>query len=285
VTVKRLALVPCFVLAAAASAQTQDRRLQDIRYDPQAVVVVPVKRGVVTLVVFDPDEAITEVASGLGADCSKADAVWCVAAQPGGRHLFVKPKSGASAPNNVAVVTTKRTHAFQFNVLGETDARPPVYRLTVRGPAPSARDRPPAMLLPSLDPLPGPTPRDVVAERLRASPMVMNSDYSIAEGRTSEDIVPSLVFDDGRFTYFRFAGNGALPAVFQVLADDSEALVNTRMEGELLVADRVSRRLMLRAGTEVVAVWNDAFDREGVPTPHGTTAADVERVLKTGASR
>ena len=55
-------------------------------YDPRAVVTVPVKRGVVTLVVLDPDESITEVAAGLGGDCTKADAAWCVAAQPGGRN-------------------------------------------------------------------------------------------------------------------------------------------------------------------------------------------------------
>jgi hypothetical protein len=70
-------------------------------YDPRAVVTVPVKRGVVTLVVLDADEAITEVAAGLGGDCTKADAAWCVAAQPGGRNLFVKAKSSASVANNL----------------------------------------------------------------------------------------------------------------------------------------------------------------------------------------
>ena len=54
----------------------------------------------------------------------------------------------------------------------------------------------------------------------------MNSSYSIAEGSGSEDIVPTLVFDDGRFTYFRFPGNREVPAVFHVLGDGSETLVN-----------------------------------------------------------
>jgi type IV secretory pathway VirB9-like protein len=44
----------------------------------------------------------------------------------------------------------------------------------------------------------------------------VNSDYSLAEGPGSEDIVPSLVFDDGRFTYLRFANNREVPAVFHV---------------------------------------------------------------------
>ena len=37
----------------------------------------------------------------------------------------------------------------------------------------------------------------------------------------SEDIVPSLIFDDGRFTYLRFANNREVPAVFHVLGDGS----------------------------------------------------------------
>jgi type IV secretion system protein VirB9 len=77
--------------------------------------------------------------------------------------------------------------------------------------------------------------------------------------------VPTLVFDDGRFTYLRFPGNREVPAVFHVLGDGSETLVNARMEDDLLVVDRVSRKLMLRAGSAVVGLWNDAFDLDGGP--------------------
>ena len=61
-----------------------DQRLRVLPYDPKAVVIVPISRGVVTLGVFDTDKAITEVASGLGGDCSKAETVLSVAARPKG---------------------------------------------------------------------------------------------------------------------------------------------------------------------------------------------------------
>jgi len=177
-----------------------------------AVVTIPVKRGMVTLVVFDKDEVITEVAVGQGGDCSKAEAVWCVAAQPGGRHLFVKAKSGADAPNNLAVVTDRRSHALRFVVLPDNDRQQPVYRLTVKAPVqpkPSSRlslqDIAALATLPSMPP--PPTPQQLVAERLQAKPTVMNTQYSLAEGAGSQDIVPTLVYDDGRFTYLRFPGN------------------------------------------------------------------------------
>jgi type IV secretion system protein VirB9 len=293
-----LLLCLCAVPAAAQvpnvgqANQSSDPRLREVVYDQKAVVTVPVKRGVVTLVMLDADESIAEVASGLGGDCAKAEDAWCIAAQAGGRNLFVKPKSTASAANTVAVVTDRRSHSFRFVVLADGDPKPPVYRLVVKAPATRtagpARQLSPSGLPPSLHaplaalpPVPAPpTPQQVVTERLQAKPQVLNSRYSIAEGAGSEDIVPALIFDDGRFTYLRFPGNREVPAVFHVLGDGSETLVNARMEDDLLVVDRVSRRLMLRAGSAVVAVWNDAFDLDGVPPERGTTVPGVRRSLK-----
>jgi type IV secretion system protein VirB9 len=273
---------------AHAAATTADPRLREVQYDARAVVTVPVKRGVVTQILLDADEAITDVASGLGGDCTKPEAVWCIAAQAGGRNIFVKAKSGAGAPNNLAVVTDKRTHSFRFVVLTGGEAVAPVYRLIVRAPVVRAlaAARPvPAESVPEVPAPREPSPQELVAERLRASPTLMNSEYSIAEGSASDEIVPTLVFDDGRFTYFRFPGNREIPAVFHVLDDGSETLVNSRMEDDLLVVDRVSRRLMLRAGSAVVGVWNEAFDLDGAPPARGTTVAGVQRVIKAGAAR
>ena len=284
-----LGVVLAGITSASAAAPAADPRLREVVYDPRAVVTVPVKRGVVTLVVLDPGEAITEVAAGLGGDCAKPEAAWCVAAQPGGRHLFVKPKSAASAPNTLAVVTDKRAHSFRFVVLADDDAKPAIYRLVVKAPevravavAPVApRDDAPLLAMPPA--VPPPSPAEIVAGRLRAQPVPVNTNYALAEGRNSADIVPTLVFDDGRFTYFRFPANLELPAVFHVLGDGSETLVNARMEDELLVADRVSRRLMLRAGSAVVGVWNEAFDIDGLPPSGATTVPGLRRVLKGDA--
>jgi type IV secretion system protein VirB9 len=278
------------VLIATVSAchlpAVADPRLREVTYDPQAVVNVPVQRGVVTLIVLGDDEAVQEVATGLGADCSKPEAAWCVAAQPGGRTVFVKPKSGANTPNTLSVVTTARTHAFRLQLLADQGGGTPTYRLVVKAlqkpmptPMPAAAAAAPPFAFPPT--VPTPSPHLVVKERLLAKPSVLNSSYSIAEGEHSTDIVPSLVFDDGRFTYFRFPGNREVPAVFQVLEDGRETVVNARIEDELLVADRVTRRLMLRSGSAVVGIWNDAFDLGGLPPTEGTTVPGVRRHLKT----
>lgn len=118
--------------SAAQPTDKNDPRLREVFYDANTVVTVPVKRGMVTLVEFDKGEVITEVAVGQGGDCSKPDAAWCVAAQPGGRHLYVKAKSAADAPNNLAVITDRRSHTLRFVVLSDGDRQTPVYRLAIR---------------------------------------------------------------------------------------------------------------------------------------------------------
>ena len=97
---------------------------------------------------------------------------------------------------------------------------------------------------------------------MRAAPLVANAEYSVAVGRTGEELVPTMVFDDGRATYFRFSGNRPLPAVFMTTADGAEESVNARMtEDGLLVVDRVVKRFVLRAGDAVAALINEAYVR------------------------
>ena len=274
---------------ADQAEQRRDARIREVWYDPHAVFSVPVRPGIVTLIALDPGEAIAEVASGLGADCGKPESSWCIAAQPGGHTIFVKPKSTAFAANNLLVVTSQRTHAFRLVVLGEGDKAEPVYRLAVKLPQahwPASAPLQPGTAADLDGPAaaPAPSPAIALAERLSAAPQVVNAHYSIAQGKDSDDIVPTLVFDDGRFTYFGFPGNREVPAVFGVREDGAETLVNARMEGDLLVADRVGRRLVLRAGRAVVGVWNDAFDIDGRPPKDGTTVPGVQRALEKSSA-
>lgn len=280
------ALLAFGAVGASSSTAAADARVREVWYDPAAVLQVPVRRGVVTHIVLDAGERITEVAAGVGADCAKAEASWCVAAEAGGHHVFVKPRSTAEGSNNLAVVTDRRAYAIELVPLADEDRRPAVYRLTIRSIAPAAPARITA-LAPSIAASAPQARAEAFAPASRPSgkgeadrtapPRVVNSRYSVAEAPRSSDIVPTLVFDDGRFTYFRLPGNVDLPAVFHVGPDGAESVVNTRMEGDLLVADRVSRQLVLRAGDSAVGVWNEAFDTEGRPPVDGTAVPSLVR--------
>jgi type IV secretion system protein VirB9 len=279
-----LAAPVAVLLVAGAHAQAlpgdqrvgPDARLRTVSYAADRVVDVPVRRGQITQIVLGDDEQIVGLPlSGKGANCADETHTWCIAKQ--GRDLFVKPRTGATS-TNLIVVTDRRRHAFMLHPV--EGAGLSLIRLTVAAPAAPS----PVQVAPAA---PVPTARELIEGRWQAKPTVRNSAYSVATGKDSEDIVPVMVFDDGTQTYFSFPNNRPIPAVFQIAPDGSEEMVNARMDpGDLLVADRVGRRFVLRLGESVAAIINDAFDLDGVPPKNGTTVPGVARVvLATPAAR
>jgi len=248
--------------------------LRTVQFDAGTVVDVPVRRGQITQIVLGDDEQIVGIPiSGKGSNCSNEAHTWCVGKQ--GRDLFVKPKTGATSMNLI-VVTDRRRHAFLLHPVEGSGLT--LMRLTVAAPVvprPIAVAASPVL----------PTARELIDARWQVKPLVRNSAYSVATGKNSEDIVPVMVFDDGTQTYFSFPNNRPIPTIFQIAPDGSEEMVNARMDtDDLLVADRVGRRFVLRLGQSVAAIINDAFDLDGVPPKDGTTVPGVARVVKPALS-
>lgn len=282
------------------AADRADPRLRVEPYSAQRVTTLYAKRGVATHIQLEADEQIEYVSTGVGSDCAKATDTWCVIAPLRGSQLFVKPKSEASGSNNIAVATSRRAYSLRFVMVADEDEREPVYRLTftyanpkpVSTPAPAreaAQREPERNAAPMV--LPMPSAVESVEERLQATPQVRNANYTMKVGRRSDDIAPVLVFDDGRFTYFRYPNNREVPAVFQVGDDGQENVVNVHMETDpitgrkdLLCADVVAKRFYLRRGQAVIGIWNESFDLDGVPPQNGTSIAGVERVLRVGSN-
>jgi type IV secretion system protein VirB9 len=255
---------------APAQRTTPDPRLRTVAFAADLVVDVPVRRGQITQIVLGDDEQIVGIPiSGKGSNCGDETHTWCIAKQ--GRDLFVKPKSGATS-TNLIVVTDRRRHAFLLHPV--EGAGLTLMRLTVAAPMV------PRLIAVAASPA-LPTAKELIEARWQTKPLVRNSAYSVATGKDSEDIVPVMVFDDGTQTYFSFPNNRPIPTVFQIAPDGSEEMVNARMDpDDLLVADRVARRFVLRLGQSVAAIINDAFDLDGVPPKDGTTVPGVARVVK-----
>lgn len=293
----KLSAALLLMLAAIATKPAHSVPIREVQYDPRGVIQVSVARGVALLIELPDDDVIRYVAVGRASDCSKAEDNWCVSTPAESHLIFAKAKSRASGTNNLEVVSAPgRKYSFRLVIVDERDA---TQRLIVRG---TGRVSEVAMLSPppvsprfeepiagrsaparaTLAPrTPSADAQQIVNERLAAGPRIVNSEYSLALGERSEDIVPSAVFDDALFTYLRIPGNREIPAVFQVTADGQETLTNTRMEGDFLVVDRVSRVMRLRVGLQVVSIINEAFDIEGRSvTKAGVTVDGLERVLK-----
>jgi type IV secretion system protein VirB9 len=75
----------------------------------------------------------------------------------------------------------------------------------------------------------------------------------------AENISPIEVFDDGEFTYFKFNDiNAQYPAIFEVLPDGNESLINFRIAPNgYLVIEMVTSQFTLRYGNELACVFNE----------------------------
>ena len=87
--------------------------------------------------------------------------------------------------------------------------------------------------------------------------------------------------DDRRFTYLRIPNNRRMPAIFRVADDGTESVVDKHVEGDVIVVHEIGKRFALRLAEEVVGIWNDAYDMDGVPPHDGTTVNGVKRVLRS----
>jgi type IV secretion system protein VirB9 len=267
-----------------------DARVRYVDYRKDDVTVLQVRRGAVTRIVLSDDERIVAAATGFAADCSKETAEWCVRADVGANQIWIKPRDGATY-NNLELKTDKRDYSFEFRLLSDVRGTPPdlaasrlqnepMFRVIFRYEPPTPPMSAASILSMDQNGQP-PSDAEIVNARVEtARPTLRNTNYSMQVLKGAQDIAPSLVFDDGRFTYFRFANNREIPTIFSLSPNGEEARINFAMEGDLAVVQRMSRRFVLRLGKAVVGVWNEAFDPDGVAPVQATTVNGVERTVR-----
>ena len=293
-----LAVAAGIVLPAVAARLPEqagtDPHIRHVWYSKDDVTVIEVQRGAATRIVLADDEKIVKdgIATGFPSDCSKKNLEWCVRADVGTSHVYVKPKDGATH-NNLELKTDLHDYSFAFRVLPDPPpvgkSKPAAKRLMTNLPMYRVIFRYPTRMPPLAVSLARTAMADewsTLTERLeRARPMPRNWRYTMQTVAGSSDIVPSLIFDDGRFTYFRFPSNREIPTIYAVSPQGEESRVNFHMDaadGSLVVVEKMGRRFVLRLGTSAVGIWSDAFDPNGVPPSDGTTVSGVVRVLREG---
>lgn len=260
----RPAILAAIILAAHASAHAAtapkpgsiDPRIRQVRYDPEQVVLLKGYLGFQFVLTFAPDERIENVSIG--------DAMaWQVTPNHKANLLFLKPLD-ADAQTNMTVVTDRRRYAFDLRAGHMEPRRAPAdiaYEVRFTYPEPPAQP-------------PGPPPPP------KTPPQRKNVAYTYTGSRTA---LPSVVFDDGRFTYFQWPETVAVPALFSVGGDGSESLVNYGVRDGFVVVEQIARRFVLRDGKESTVVINDGWREPApeptAPKPHDSkTARDAEKM-------
>jgi type IV secretion system protein VirB9 len=283
---------------------TNDPRIRVVAYKPNEVTVVRVQRGVVTRIILEADEKIEVPVVGLSSDCTRDADEWCISAILGANQIFVRPRDAARR-NNMELRTNKRDYSFVFDVANEAglygkrvNSEQAFFRILFDYPQPkpvaaivTERDRAAAVesLLRRVDissnrPVPQAVGADygmTPVQRLKAEGvMLRNVNYTKQVLPKGDDADPTMVFDDGRFTYFEFPGSREIPAVFAYGSDNEATRVNWHMNGNFVVVQRTARKFTLRIGDAVVGIFNEAFDPVGIETPTATVSPAVVREIK-----
>ena len=234
---------------AAYYGQSTDAHIRTVFYNPDQVVRLDATYGYQMMIQFGADERIENVAIGDGL-------AWQVTPNKAASLLFVKPVEHA-ARTNMTVVTDRRSYLFELVAHPDTAARQDQAIYSVRFVYPP----PPAIATVAPPPPPAPPER-------------RNTDYSYTGSR---ELLPSVVFDDGRFTYFKWPAETATPAVFAVAPDGSESLINYSWREGYESVEQIAPSFRLRDGRQVTTVINDAWRPplrgEDAPRPHDAKTA------------
>jgi type IV secretion system protein VirB9 len=293
------------IAADLPGAGLNDARIRSIVFRPNDVTLIRVQRGVVTRIMLEADEKILVSVVGLSSDCSKELDEWCISAISGSNQIFVRPRDNARS-NNMELHTNKRDYSFMFELVtdgvshSKSKLAPnvPFFRVVFDYPKPkpwlgvepeAARaaavddllhrvDASASRTVPQkVDPDFGMSP----GQRLKAEGIqVRNTDYTKQILPKGADADPTMVFDDGRFTYFEFPGAREIPAIFAIGSDEEATRVNWHMNGSFVVVQRTARKFTIRLGEAVVGVFNEAFDATGIDTPTSTVSPAVTRESK-----
>jgi type IV secretion system protein VirB9 len=242
-----------------------DPRIKTVDYDPSQVVRVMGIFRTATQIVFSAEETVQHVALG---DSS----AWEVAADR--NVLFIKPKA-KGAPTDLIVTTDRgaetRSYVFDLVTRASPKGRESYFVLRFRYPADEK-----AHAQAVVGAAEAALQKKVTELKLERGAVegVRNLSYS---EQGPADLQPSEVSDNGRFTVLRFPGAQAVPAIYTVAPDGSEALAPFDVRGEYVVVHAIAPGLRLRRGREVLCITNDAYRPFGAPTGALTAAGDVMR--------
>ncbi len=246
--IRKILIVLCLAFAAIAPAHAnygpgfdsigeaeapRDPRIRVIDYNPDQIFSVLGHTGYQMTIEFEPDEKVETVGMG---DSSG----WQITPNGNGTLLFLKPMAVVPL-TNMTLVTNKRRYNIELaSRSGAKVTRDAVtYVLRFRLPAPPVVKTGPDENL--VTPIPE---------------AMWNRNYRF-EG--SKALVPEEIFDDGNYTFIRFAETLETPAIFAVSGAEDENLVNSNMRGKYIMIDRVAGQIVLRHGKLVTKLYNEAY--------------------------
>ncbi len=214
-----------------------DHRVRTVMYQPDEVYKFTGHYRYQSSIEFEQGEEIQTISMG-------DSTAWML--NPTGSRLFLKPIE-QDATTNMTIITNRRTYLLELHARETDDIadKDMVFIMRFIYPESDAAKS----ITHMNDSVPSPD--------LEENADKLNFSYTISG---SEQFAPLRIFDDGEFTYFQFKNKNAdLPAFYWVDDEGNEAVINYRTRGDYIVVERVTKRMSLRYGNQVVCVFNEAM--------------------------
>ncbi|MDP9902392.1 TrbG/VirB9 family P-type conjugative transfer protein [Variovorax ginsengisoli] len=257
------ALATSGAFAQAYSASYDDiTRVRRVEYKDNLVLRAVGYPDHPIMLELDPTEPIADAAGG-------KIAKWEISKL--GSRFFARPLDGARDAT-VLIVTKSRSYVLDL-VPGSAKGAPAdfVSKIVMTYPV----EKTPDLALEAQVMKDAATP---LSEALKG---VRNEQYSMEVVSETVDIKPREVFDDGRFTYFKFPQNLPIPAIFKSTpGSNDEWLTNSHRDNDYVVVHGVGAAWNLRLSGSVVGIFNDAFDATGNASVNGTTIRGLQQELR-----
>lgn len=253
-----LNLTAFVVHAEQKPASTLDNRMQTFDYTTEDVFLIKTKMGHSSLIQFEAGEIIHDD-GGLGVGEARD---WSIAVK--GNNVFFKPLKEHIEPTNMIIVTNKRTYAFAMRTTKNNDMT-----YVARFKYPDEKVELPAVLT---------MPKEFKRVKQGDTSYLIDARINTAYAKRGNlEITPTAMWDDGLFTYLQYDNAKELPAVYKVMPDGSETLVNTHIENDTVVIHEVNRLYRLRLGQAVAELRNNNLKDRGF-NHTGTSTSDTFRL-------
>ena len=241
-------LCTCLPLAchAATPSATAVPQVDTFDFEPDGIYQVRTALGITTQIELDPAEEVLDFSAGFSSG-------WDLTRR--GNVFYLRPRD-VDVDTNMLVRTRAHSYIFELRVVAadwtslEQVRRAGVqYRIGFRFPADAAFAQAEKE-----------EQAGVGQSTTLAAGRAYHFDYDVAARRAPAWLVPMHVYDDGRFTYLRMGSHawlptGTFPAVFgRRSRSGDEFVVNTTVEGDVLVVHGTYPFLVVRHGREVVGV-------------------------------
>lgn len=243
------AFIPLMSKAAVYPVKTAfDNRIQYVNYNSEDVVVIRTRLGNVTVIQLEKGEHLNAPEAALAIGDKDA---WTIAVRE--NNIIIKPI--ADFPEtNINLVTNKRSYALDLVQAKSSKDVSFFVRFTY------------------------PKPKESEVKNTKITELCADGDRNYNYFKYGDaDLAPMQVWDDGKFTCFKYPNNKPLPAIYKYVPDTElkEALVNFNVKGDTIVVQTTAEEFRLRLGDKVLGIKTDNL--KNIPFNENKTATGQKR--------